>query len=106
MNGCCEVAEATKDRGEEEGRQMVVAWRRDCERGRLAMLAVSSCGSGDYHHRRTMKILEALRDHLEEVGKGEIDEEDDVEEVGEEEGFEVVASAKRHEGKRRDLCQW
>ena len=49
-----------------------------------------------------MKILEALRDHLEEVGEGEIDEEDD-EEVGDVEGFGAIASAKRHEEKRRDL---
>ena len=70
-------------RGEEEGHRMVVAWRRDCRRGRLAMLAVSSYGSGDNHHQRMMKILEALRDHLEEVGEGEIDEEEDGEEVGE-----------------------
>ena len=50
-----------------------------------------------------MKILEALRDHLEEVGEGEIDEEEDGEEVGDVEGFGAIASAKRHEEKRRDL---
>ena len=75
---------------------MVVGWRRDHGRGRLVMLPVSSRGSGDHHHQRMTKILKALRDHLEEVREGEIDEEEDGEEVGEVEGFGVVASAKRH----------
>ena len=70
------------------------------------MSVVSHRGSGDYHHQRLTKILEALRDHLEEVGEGEIDEEEDGVEVGEVEGFRDVASAKRHEEKRRDLHRW
>ena len=66
------------------------------------MSTISSHGSGDYHHRR----MEALRDHLEEVGEGEIKEVEDGEEVGKAEAFGAVASAKRHEEKRMDLCRW
>ena len=49
--------------------------------------------------------MEAFRDHLKEVGEGEIDEEDD-EEVGEAEGFGAVANARRHEEKRDLRQQW
>ena len=97
MNDRCNVAEATKERGKEEGCRMVVAWRRDHGRGRLAMSVVSSHGSSDYHHQRMTKILEALGDHLVEVEEDEIYEEEDGEEVGEAKGFGAVASAKRCE---------